>query len=136
MYADQTVLFLVVSSLGNRHIMILHHVDSNSSSWLEAMQDQSGGKLTLACARGLARMRCHGIIPKHQILDNQASAEYKAAIEASGMTYKLAPLEEHQHNMAEKAIQIFKDHFIGVLSGCTPSMPIVVMLLVDMRVCQ
>ena len=26
--------------------------------------------------------------------------------------------------MAEKANQTFKDHFVGVLSGCTPSMPI------------
>ncbi len=33
MYADQTGLFLAVSSLGNKYVMILHHVDSNSS-WL------------------------------------------------------------------------------------------------------
>jgi hypothetical protein len=69
-------------------------------------------------------MQHHGLIPKHQILNNQASAEYKAAIKASGMTYELVPPEEHQHNMAEKAIQTFKDHFVGVLSGCAPSMPI------------
>jgi hypothetical protein len=123
MYADQTGLFLAVSSLGNKYVMILHHVDSNSS-WLEAMQNQSGGELILAHARALARMQCHGLIPKHQILDNQASAEYKVAIETSGMTYELVPPKEHQCNMAEKAIQTFKDHFVGVLSSCTPSMPI------------
>jgi hypothetical protein len=122
MYADQTGLFLAVSSLGNKYVMILHHVDRNSS-WSEAMQNQSGGELILACARALARMQCHGLIPKHQILDNQASAEF-AAIEASGMTYELVPSKKHQCNMAEKAIQTFKDHFVGVLSGCTPSMPI------------
>ena len=123
MYADQTGLFPAVSSLGNKYVMILHHVDSNSS-WAEAMQNQSGGKLILACARALARMRRWGLIPKHQILDNQASAEYKAAIEASGMTYELVPPKEHQCNMAEKAIQTFKEHFGGVLSGCAPSIPI------------
>jgi hypothetical protein len=47
MYADQTGLFLAVSSLGNKYVMILHHVDSNSS-WLEAMRNQSGGELILA----------------------------------------------------------------------------------------
>ncbi len=26
--------------------------------------------------------------------------------------------------MVEKAIQTFKDHFVGVLSGCAPTMPI------------
>ncbi len=36
MYADQTRLFSAVSSLGNKYIMILHHVGSNSS-WSEAM---------------------------------------------------------------------------------------------------
>ena len=36
MYADQTGLFPAVLSLGNKYIMILHHVDSNSS-WAEAM---------------------------------------------------------------------------------------------------
>jgi hypothetical protein len=62
--------------------------------------------------------------PKHQIIDNQASAEYKAAIKASSMTYKLVLPEEHQRNMTEKAIHTFKDHFIRVLSGFAPSMPI------------
>jgi hypothetical protein len=94
MYADQTGLFLAVSSLGNKYVMILHHVGSNSS-WSEAMQNQSGGKLILARAWALARMQRRRLIPKHQILDNQASAEYKAAIEASGMTYELVPPKEH-----------------------------------------
>jgi hypothetical protein len=123
MYADETGLFPAVSSLGNKQVMILHHVASNSS-WSEAMQNQLGGELILAHARALARMQHHGLIPKHQTLDNQASAEYKATIKASGMTYKLVPPKEHQCNMAEKAIQTFKDHFVGVLNGCAPSMPI------------
>jgi hypothetical protein len=123
MYADHTGLFPAILSLGNKYVMILHHVDSNSS-WLEAMQNQSGGELILARARALAWMQRCRLIPKHQIFNNQASAEYKATIEASGMTYELVPPKEHQCNMAEKAIQTFKDHFVGVLSGCAPSMPI------------
>ncbi len=74
--------------------MILHHVNSNSS-WSEAMQNQSDGELILARARALARMQRRGLIPKHQILNNQASAEYKATIKASGMTYELVPPKEH-----------------------------------------
>jgi hypothetical protein len=49
MYADQTGLFSAVSSLGKKYVMILHHVNSNSS-WSEAMQNQLGGKLILARA--------------------------------------------------------------------------------------
>jgi hypothetical protein len=69
MYADQTGLFLAVSSLGNKYVMILHHVDSNSS-WSEAMQNQSGGELILARSQALAWMQRRRLIPKHQILDN------------------------------------------------------------------
>jgi hypothetical protein len=39
------------------------------------------------------------------------------------MTYELVPPEEHQWNMAKKSIQTFKDHFVGVLSGCAKTMP-------------
>ena len=55
MYADQTGLFPAVLSLGNKYVMILYHVDSNSS-WAEAMQNKSGGELILARARALAWM--------------------------------------------------------------------------------
>ena len=123
MYADQTGLFPAVSSRGNKCVMILHHVDSNSL-WSKAMRDQSNGELILARARALARMRQRGIIPKHQILNNQASAEYKAAIEASGMTYKLVPPKDHRRNMAKRTIQTFKDHLVGILNRCASSMPI------------
>jgi hypothetical protein len=50
MYADHNELFPAVLSLGNKYVMILHNFNSNSS-WLEAMQNQSGGKLILACAQ-------------------------------------------------------------------------------------
>ena len=65
-----------------------------------------------------------GIFPKHQILDNQKLAAYEEAICASGMTFELVPPDNHLCNMAEKAIQTFKDHFIGVLSGCAPTFPL------------
>ena len=47
MYVNQTGLFPVVSSLGNKYIMILHHINSNTS-WSEAMNNQTGGELILA----------------------------------------------------------------------------------------
>jgi hypothetical protein len=77
---------------------------------------QIGCRAHPARAGVLDWMQRQGLIPKHQILDNQASAEYKAAIEASSMTYELIPPEEHRRNMAEKAIQTFKDHFVSLVS--------------------
>ncbi len=69
-------------------------------------------------------MQKAGIVPKHQVLDNQASAVYKKAIGDSDMTCELIPPDSHRRNMAEKAIQTFKDHSVDVLSGCTPTFPL------------
>jgi hypothetical protein len=120
MYSDQTGLFPQVSSLGNKYIMVIHNIDSNSS-WVEALKNSTGGELFLGCTQALERMQKAGIIPKHQVLDNQASAAYKKAIGNSDVTYELVPPNNHQRNMAEKAIQTFMDHFVSVLSGCAPS---------------
>jgi hypothetical protein len=88
MYTDQTGHFPFISSLGNRYIMILHHVDSNSS-WSKALKNYSKGKLILARHRALAQMTQCGIVPRHQILDNQASFAHKTKIELTRMTCKL-----------------------------------------------
>ena len=64
-------------------------------------------------------MQLYGLNPKHQILDNEALAKYKEAIQAYGMTYQLVPLDNHRHNITKKAIHFWKDHFIAVLSGTT-----------------
>ncbi len=88
------------------------------------MKNNTKGELILARQRALACMKQCGIVPMHHILDNQASAAYKTAIETSKMTYQLVPPNNHGQNMAEKAIQTFKNHFVSVLSGYAPTMPI------------
>ena len=110
--------------------MLLHHVDSKLF-WVEPLKNQMEGLLIAAQMQALKRMRRQGIVPKHQILDNQCSAHMKLAMDAttlsdgsvSNMTYVFVPPEEHCRNMAEKSISTFKDHFMGVLSGCAKSMP-------------
>ena len=123
MYSNQTGLFLQVSSFGNKYIMVIHDVNSNSL-WAKALKDDTNGKLILGRAQALESMRKAGIVPKHQVLDNQALAAYKKAIGNSDMTYELVPPDNHHCNMAEKAIQTFKDHFVGILSDCAPTFPL------------
>jgi hypothetical protein len=85
-YSDQTEMFPVVLSKGNKYVMVLHDADSNLL-WAEPMKNQTGGELILARNRALTRIGGQGNNPKHQILDNQASESY--AIRALGMTYQL-----------------------------------------------
>jgi hypothetical protein len=49
MYTNQTGLFPQILSLGNRYVMILYDIDSKSS-WVEALKNNTGGKLILAQA--------------------------------------------------------------------------------------
>ncbi len=123
MYSNQTGHFPQVSSLGNKYIMVIQDVDSNYL-WPEALKDNTGSILILGRAQALEQMQKVGIVLKHQVLDNQASVAYKKTIGNSDMTYELVPPDNHQHNMAEKAIQTFKDHFVGVLSCCAPTFPL------------
>eukprot|EP00804_Cyclotella_cryptica_P014957 CCRYP_000577-RA/>CCRYP_000577-RA protein AED:0.06 eAED:0.06 QI:0/-1/0/1/-1/1/1/0/219 len=103
--------------------MILYHVDSNSI-WAEPTKNKTEGELILACNRALQRMKACGIQPTRQVLDNEISTANKLAITASGMTYQFVPPDDHQRNIAEKAIQTWKDHFIAVISGTDAKFPL------------
>ena len=70
------------------------------------------------------RLRACKIFPKHQVLDNEISEEYKEAIRNNEMTYQLVPPHDHRRNIAEKAIQTFKSHLIAVLCGTAENFPL------------
>eukprot|EP00804_Cyclotella_cryptica_P009373 CCRYP_018077-RA/>CCRYP_018077-RA protein AED:0.09 eAED:0.09 QI:0/0/0/1/1/1/2/0/1069 len=122
-YTDQMGKFPHLSSRGHRYQMILYHTDSNSI-WVEPTKNRMEGELILARTRALSHMRACGLSPKRQVLDNEASATYKQAILDSGMTYQLVPPDDHRRNVAKKAIQTWKDHFVAVLSGTSDKFPL------------
>ena len=82
--------------------MVIHHVDSNSF-WVEPLKNQKEGALIAAQTIILEQMRQQGIVPKHQIHDNECKGLMKLAIESkkladgstSKMTYELVPPEDH-----------------------------------------
>jgi hypothetical protein len=65
-----------------------------------------------------------GIAPKEHILDNECSADFKAAITTNNMTYQLVPPHDHQHNKAEKVVQTFKENSVAILCGADKSFPL------------
>ena len=82
------------------------------------MRNRTAGKIVKTYQTLMDRLKACGIHPKHQILDNEASADYKAAIKSNGLTYELVPPHDHRRNLAEKAIQTFKAHFIAYCAEC------------------
>jgi hypothetical protein len=121
-YTDQTGRFPFCSSKGNRYIMVLCEMDGNVIL-SEAMKNRTEGEMIKTHRILLQRLKACGIKPKHQILDNEVSAAYKLEIQNNGMTYQLVPPNNHRRNIAEKAIQTFKDHFVAILSGVDNSFP-------------
>ena len=69
-------------------------------------------------------MKIQGIVPLHKILDNEISEAYKEKILATKMSYQLIPPDDHRRNISERAIQTWKNYFIGVLSGTAATFPI------------
>ena len=57
------------------------------------------------------------------MLDNEAPQVLKDAICEQEVDYKSVPKGQHRRNVAERAIQTFKSHFIGVLCGVSETFP-------------
>ena len=71
MFSNQTGEFPFVSSRNNKFIMIVHHVDSNST-WVEPLKNQLEGTLIEARTKILEQMRHQGIVPSTKSLTTSA----------------------------------------------------------------
>ncbi len=72
----------------------------------------------------IKRMKAAGLRLKKQVLGNECLAATKACIKENDMDYKLVPLGQHRQNQAERAIQMFKTHFISILAGVDDKSPL------------
>ena len=122
MYTDQTGRFPVQSYKGMQYIMVLYELSSNVIL-VEPLRNKSSGEMVGAYQKLVDRLEEGGIKPNFHILDNEISGEYRDAIKENQMKFQLVPPNDHRRNIAEKAIQVFKDHFISVLCGTDIAFP-------------
>ena len=124
MHSDQTGRFPVVSSRGNKYVMVACELDSNYID-AEPMRDCTTSQLIQAYQNIFTRWKATQVIaPNWHILDNEAPEEFKNAIRSNGCRVELAPADMHRRNAAERAIQTWKGHFISVLAGVANDFPI------------
>jgi hypothetical protein len=122
MHSDQTGRFPATSSKGNQYVMVSVKVDGNFID-AEPMKIRSEGAMIKAYQALWLRLTASGTVkPKTHILDNEASAEFKREIQKN-CTIQLVPPDNHRRNLAERAIQTFKNHFKLVLAGVDDSFP-------------
>jgi hypothetical protein len=98
--------------------MVLIELDGNTIL-VEGMKDSTLGEMIQAYQHLVDCLKTAGIQPKHHVLDNECSAVIK-----NQMTYQLVPPNDHCRNIAEKAIQTFKAHFISIICGADKSFPL------------
>ena len=60
-----------------------------------------------------------GYIQKNHVSDNEILAEYKKSTKKNNTTFELVPAGTHLRNIAEKAIQAWKAHFISIICGAS-----------------
>jgi hypothetical protein len=96
--------------------MVFYDVDGNYID-VESMKDNNDNSLVAAYTQLWQRITHRRTTkPKMHILDNEASAVYKMAIEIN-CDLQLVPPDTHRQNLAKQAIQTFKSHFVAILAG-------------------
>jgi hypothetical protein len=121
-YADQTGIFPVVSSKGNKYIMILYDYDSNAIL-AQPIKDRTAPELLRTFQVMEQELVARGLKPKLMKLDNEASTLLKMYLHQQNITFQLVPPYSHRRNAAERAIRSFKDHLIAGLCSTDKSLP-------------
>jgi hypothetical protein len=121
-YTDQTGRFSVVSSKGNKYIMILYDYDSNAIL-AKPIKDRTVPELLKAFQVMEQALVARGLKPKLMKLDNEASKLLKTYLHQQDITFQLDPPYSHRRNSAERAIRSFKDHLIAGLCSTDKSFP-------------
>jgi hypothetical protein len=119
-YTDQTGIFPVVSSKGNKYIMILYDYDSNAVL-AQPIKDRTAPELLRAFQVMEQELVARGLKPKIMKLDNDASKLLKTYLHQQNLTFQLVPPYSHRRNTAERAIRSFKDHLIAGLCSTDKS---------------
>ena len=103
--------------------MIAYHCESNLIL-VEPFASRKDTHWLLTYNNSIQRISDNKLIVDLQILDNEASAEYKRAIKKKwNANYKLVLPNTHRSNAAERAIRTFKAHFLSILAGVAPYSP-------------
>ena len=121
-YTDQTGALPVISRTGNRYQMVLCEIDSNAIL-VAPLKNRTEGELIKTYQTLIDRLNKCGIHPTNHILDNEASAKFKDTIHKNGMKYQLVPPHSHRRNIAKRAIQTWKNHFLAIITGTDKTFP-------------
>jgi hypothetical protein len=103
--------------------MVPVEIDGNYIA-MEPMRSRDTNELILTYQTMMQQLKSAGIVPKKQILDNEAPRAYLNTIEGEGLEWELVSPYNHRQNLAERTIQTAKGHIIANILGCNDAFPI------------
>ena len=121
-FSDQTGRFPFTSSRGNKYVMIVYDFDSNAIL-AEPMKSRTKIELVRAYTHIHSYLTSRGLKPSLQRLDNEAPGLLKKFMHNNQVKFQLVPPHLHRRNAAERAIGIWKEHFISLLATTDPQFP-------------
>ena len=103
--------------------MIVYHCDTNLILVVPFNTRKDTHRLK-AYDKIMQRLSDHKLTVDLQILDNEASTEYKWVVKKKWkINYQFVPPKTHKSNAVERAIHTFKSHFISILAGVAHDFP-------------
>jgi hypothetical protein len=88
------------------------------------MKNRSEAEAIRAYSRIYDERTEKGLKPKFQIMGNKASTALKHFLHSKDIRFQLVPPHVHRQNAAERAIQMFKNHFVAMLCSTDTQFPI------------
>ena len=121
-FSDQTGKFPIVSSAGNKYLFILYDYDR---SYITAVPIPSRTQFQLlnAYKTAIKLLQERGFKPKLQFMDNEVSKLLKEYMHKEHIDLQLTPAGLHRRNLAERAIQTYKNHLIAGFCSVDPTFP-------------
>jgi hypothetical protein len=123
-FSDQTGKFICPSTAGNNYVFILYDYDSNTIH-ARAIPTRTKNQLLTAYSSIVKDLTARGFKPRLQKLDNEISDDMENFMIQQDIDFQLTPAGLHRRNLAERAIQTFKNHFISGLCSTHPDFPLV-----------
>jgi hypothetical protein len=122
-YIDLTGRFPYRSQKGNQYILVSYHVDANHI-FAQPLKNRESASIVKAWDIVNAKYEKAGSKPETYIVDNEASTDLKHAMSKQDIKHQLVPPHNHRANLAERAIQTFKNHFVALLTSVNPDFPL------------
>jgi hypothetical protein len=106
-------------------VLVVYDYDTNNVL-TELMKSRGDQEMVRAYNKLIQELVDHGLKPRLQLLDNECSSALRSLLNQHEIQFQLAPPHMHRRNAAERAIQMFKNHFIAGLCSVDPNFPLCV----------